>query len=338
MGKYSDKEQKAKEFVDFYYFWLFHYCSRNYWREIVNFLSPKSKLAIGTYSDEQENIVRKIYYAHPLYSMEPCFSYEEMIFREIDELFFETNGASLSKPHQIIEALYNGELLDRVYYKRNTFDSFRVIGTNGAYVSKDGNLRGKLLAEIDLSASISSIIYELSKIKGAKFLSFPNFLDSPQRYDIQENYILNAEIIKEATDASFSKKDDAARAIGLWIWDTLEGESRLCDSFSELWSLICTKEHKNLYIYDNPKLLADTPDIEKITADIDNTDDEFFIKDDNNSFFCVIRKDAPTDIYYVPTLKVFSKLGYAVSDPSVFRRLYRNTKKCIDACEVLSLK
>lgn len=33
-----------------------------------------------------------------------------------------------------------------------------------------------------------------------------------------------------------------------------------------------------------------------------------------------------------------SDLGYAVSDPSVFRRLYRNTKRCITNCEVLSLK
>ena len=30
----SDDEQKAKEHVEFYYFWLFHYCARNYEKEL----------------------------------------------------------------------------------------------------------------------------------------------------------------------------------------------------------------------------------------------------------------------------------------------------------------
>ena len=39
-----------------------------------------------------------------------------------------------------------------------------------------------------------------------------------------------------------------------------------------------------------------------------------------------------------PLTYPLAALGYAASEISVFRRLYRNTKRCIDACEVLSLK
>lgn len=50
------------------------------------------------------------------------------------------------------------------------------------------------------------------------------------------------------------------------------------------------------------------------------------LKNNEEYFFC----DPPRSILDI--------LGYAASEPSVLRRIYRNTKKCIEACEVLSLK
>ena len=31
---HTPEEQKAKEYVDFYYFWLLNYCARNFMKEV----------------------------------------------------------------------------------------------------------------------------------------------------------------------------------------------------------------------------------------------------------------------------------------------------------------
>lgn len=52
-------------------------------------------------------------------------------------------------------------------------------------------------------------------------------------------------------------------------------------------------------------------------------------------------KDLKTNeryFYCEPPKSILDVLGYAASEISVFRRLYRNTKRCIETCEVLSLK
>lgn len=149
-------------------------------------------------------------------------------------------------------------------------------------------------------------------------------MDGPEELtEFFGDYQILANIIKNQTDSAFSVNDDPARTIGLWFWDMLSGPDSIFDfdSFSELWTLITTQDHERFLV--EPYLPPEMLNIPKSQSSL---------------FFVSSLANATDIIKVIPTLQVFSKLGYAASDPAVFRRLYRNTQKCIEACEVLSLK
>ncbi len=160
-----------------------------------------------------------------------------------------------------------------------------------------------------------------------------------------------ASIIKQTTSASFSVKDDAARAIGLWFYDAIEGPFAIFKNFAEAWKTICNEPVVDILVgEDIPSHDYNISDIgedeqwriyheqkidhnETSLADPDNK-----IEQREDVFFTAARKENINITWNIPSREVFAKLGYSASDPSVFRRLYRNTQKCIEACEVLSLK
>lgn len=302
----SEEEQKAKEYVDFYYFWLFHYCGRNYSRELDKRIPHYNGTYDYSVAEQRQNIAQEIYWAHPLSRMYPQFLPGDD-FTEVDELYCEDCSPD-DQPDVILENLYNGIPIKRNIEYNNSYGT-EIIGTNGAFISTDGHLRGTIIAKIDLRAPISSILFELSKLKEERFDSFPNFLDAPPLAGIKGNYTHQYNIIKQMTRASFSVKDDAARAIGLWFYDAIDGSFAIFKSFAEVWKVICKEP----------------------TADI-------LVGSAEDAFFTAARKNNTNLTWAIPSRAVFAKLGYSASDPSVFRRLYRNTQKCIEECEVLSLK
>ncbi len=307
----GEDEKKAKEYVDFYYFWLFHYCGRNYRRELDKRIPHYNGAYDSSVYEQRQGIAQEIYWAHPLSSMHPQFLPDED-FTDIEELFYR-DCASEHLPDALLEKLYEGEPLERNIAHNQPY-GVEIIGTSGAHISTDGHLRGSIIAKIDLRSPVSSILFELSKLKEEKFNSFPNFLDAPPLVGLEGNYVHQANIIKQTTNASFSIKDDAARAIGLWFYDTIEGPFAIFKNFAEVWKTICREP----------------------IADIQFAGDE--AESTDNAFFTAVRGESANGSWNVPSRAVFAKLGYSASDPSVFRRLYRNTQKCIEACEVLSLK
>lgn len=315
-------EEKARKYVEFYYFWKFHYCVRNYWSEIDKLISGGKKKIVLSTSDKQEKTIRKIYYSHPLSRMEPKFPDIGVSYTDLDELVFEDDGATFKKPHHLLSILCADREIDKSFVSDDQPGGISILGTNGAYVDQNGALRGKIIAEIDLSAPLPSISYELSRLQAAKFVKFPDFMDGPEELtEFFGDYQILADIIKNQTDSAFSVKDDPARAIGLWFWDMLSGPDSIFESFSELWTLITTQDQERFLV--EPYLPSEMLNIPKSQSSL---------------FFAASPADATDTIKVIPTLQVFSKLGYAASDPAVFRRLYRNTQKCIEACEVLSLK
>ena len=306
----SEEEQKAKEYVDFYYFWLFHYCGRNYRRELDKRIPHYNGVCDSSVYEQRQNIAQEIYWAHPLSSMHPQFLPNED-FTNLEELFYR-DCASEWLPNAILEKLYDGEHIERNIAYNQPY-GVEIIGTSGAHISTDGHLRGSIIAKIDLRAPVSSILFELSKLKEEKFDSFPNFLDAPPLGGLEGNYMHQASIIKQTTSASFSVKDDAARAIGLWFYDAIEGPFAIFKNFSEVWKTICREPVAGIRFEEDE---ADTME---------------------DAFFSAARNEVDGH-WNLPSRGVFAKLGYSASDPSVFRRLYRNTQKCIEACEVLSLK
>ena len=314
--------EKARKYVEFYYFWKFHYCVRNYWSEIDKLISGgEKKLALST-SDKQEKTIRKIYSAHPLSRMNPKFPDVGVSYTDLDELVFEDDGATFKNPHRLLSILCADREIDKSFVSDDQPGGISILGTNGAYIDQNGVLKGKIIAEIDLSAPLPSISYELSRLQGAKFAKFPDFMDGPEELtEFFGDYQILADIIKNQTNSAFSVNDDPARAIGLWFWDMLSGPHSIFESFSELWTLITTQDHQKFLI--EPYLPHEMLNIPKSQSSL---------------FFAASPAEATDTIKVIPTLQVFSKLGYAASDPSVFRRLYRNTQKCIEACEVMSLK
>lgn len=344
----NEEEQKAKEYVDFYYFWLFHYCGRNYSRELNKRIPHYNGVYDSSVDEQRQLIAQEIYGAHPLSSMHPQFFPGED-FADIDDLF-EQDCASESLPNVILEKLYTGEEL-RKNITYNSQYGVEIIGTSGAHISTDGHLRGSIIAKIDLRAPVSSILFELSKLKEEKFDSFPNFMDAPTLGELEGNYVHQASIIKQTTSASFSVKDDAARAIGLWFYDAIEGHFAIFKNFAEAWNTICKVPVEDILVGDDiPSHDYNNSDMGKdeqlclfheqyfANNETDLTDSENEIEQGDDVFFVAARKENTKITWDIPSREVFAKLGYSASDPSVFRRLYRNTQKCIEACEVLSLK
>lgn len=334
-------EEKSKKIVEFYCFWKFHYCTRNFWLEIDRVVNNGSKNAVRTISDEHKIILKKIYLAHPLSRMGPKF-FEGEDYNEIDEILAAGNGITFQKPHEFLELLCMDGEPDKSYIEDDFHGCLKILGTNGMYISKNGELRGKIIAEIDLSSSLDSISLEISRLKQARFQEFPNFVDSPEFNSLDADPNLVAKLIKMKSDSSFSVNDDPARAIGLWFWDMLCGPEPVFENFAELWSVIATQKNDKFYIGDNIQELIsnDFIECESKYKDVFNINEQYdMLLTSRSQFFTGITPiDCPIELKIIPTIKAFSKLGYAASDPSVFRRLYRNTAKCIEACEVLSLK
>ena len=317
----SALEDKNRKYVEFYYFWKFHYCVRNYWSEIDKILTGGERKRILSVPEKHEKIIRKIYYSHPLSRMDPKFPDDGVSFTELDDLIFEDDGATFSNPHHLLSILCSGREIDKSFVSDDHAGGIIILGTNGSYVDENGALRGKIIAEIDLSSPLPSIAYEISRLQATKFAKYPDFMDGPELSAFFGDYQVLADIIKEHTNSSFSVNDDSARAIGLWFWDMLAGPEPIFKSFAELWAIITRQDHENFLIEKNtPCKTINIPDSQ------------------NQLFQIVSRNGMPDTVKILPTLQVFTKLGYAASDPAVFRRLYRNTQKCIEACEVLSLK
>lgn len=333
--------EKAKKFVEFYYFWKFHYCVRNFWIEIDKVLTGGKKAA-KLPSFHKVKILERIYTSHPLSRMQPAFPPVGAIYGDIDELVFDDDGATFAVPHHIIDILLSGRELDKSFVSDDQHSGMTILGTNGISISGDGKLRGKIIAEIDLSSPLDSITLEISRLKKAKFKKVSEVFDFVPELDIYGDYQILADIIRKATHSSFSANDDPARAIGLWFWDMLSGPDSIFVNFAELWALITTGQNEKFYIAD-----LDDEMFQSIVEKMLNRDDcdEYVnnhpprqIFSDKAFFRRAVFLDDTEKSRIILTPQVFVKLGYAVSDPSVFRRLYRNTAKCIEACEVLSLK
>lgn len=301
----STEEQKAKEYVDFYYFWLFHYCSRNYENELKNHLPPLTASNFSEAYSQRHQLAQTIYYGHPLSSMYPHFLNDD--YTDVDDLF-DGDCVPFEHPTHLLEKLYDKQPISREVQRDGDY-GMKVIGTSGAHLSSKGHLRGKVIAKIDLRLPNSVILYELSKLRETKFDKFPDFCDAPDLFGLQGNFLHESEIIKKTTNASFAVKDDAARAIGLWFWDTIDAHA-MVETFADAWKLI-----------------------------VGTVPEGFILSESEDGWpFGTVSFNGVEHAYPVPSLKVLTQLGYSSSDPSVFRRIYNRTKKCIEECEVLSLK
>lgn len=364
----NDDKQKAKEHVEFYYFWLFHYCARNYEKELRRKLpqaiqkpltsnkklNPPSGTGVKTFCyakgrniqegikaltqemennlslsdctaasqhmkeyveplinyldrlEERNNLAENIYYGHPLSRMDPCF-WDEKDFTKVNSLF--EAGAPSDRPELILQSLYEDEMILRIFYLSKN-EGIEVLGTSGAHISEEGHLRGNIIIKFDLNSPEFTLQHYISQLKKRKFDSFPSYLDAPDLHPHFDDYMSQYEIIKKTTQSSFAVKDDAARAVGLWFWDAINS-IKIVDSMANAIRLI------------NKQPVSGVTYIKE--------------EEDKLPFFEISVKGHP-EAYSIPSMNVLRRLGYGASDPSVFRRLYRNTQKCIEACEVLSLK
>ena len=355
----SAEELKAKEYVDFYYFWLFNYCGRNFQKEIE---LRGLECASENYKEfkQKEEAARTIYWGHPLRNIYPQIADYEDPTGVIDDLYSFVGDATRYKPSTILESLYDGVPLGRGARKAQG-GGVKILGTDRAHVSTDGHLRGYVIARIDLLAPIDSVIFELSKLKETKFESFPDFLSCPVGGEPPQdtgNYIHQKDFIKRNTQASFAVKDDEARAIGLWFWDVIDGPKAIFKNFAEAWKVTQGEKVPDILVGDeipDGRSFPTEEEIKSISTEIDALFKELgeqlsaarkHEEKEKNKwegvFYEAINKDQASNkfkiVFKVPSRTVFTKFGYSVSDPSRIRTLYRNTKKCIEACEVLSLK
>jgi len=333
------EEQKAKEYVDFYYFWLFNYCTRSCCREI----DEKAPRLRGEHSAKEhaqrEGLARATYQRHLLSRIHPqIYDFEEVTGGVlVDNLSFVGN-ATPNNPSTILEMLYDDAPICRGAKKAQS-SGLEVLGTDKASLSTDGRLGGYIIAKIDLLAPINDILAELLKLQETKFDFFPASLaapicGTPPRSIPGYIYLQQSNTIKQAGKASFAVKDDAARAIGLWFWDVIDGSRAIFKDFAEAWRVTCGEQVSDILVAGSTSCDPD-PETKSFTDRVERLRGYKLRQDD--AFFYVAHRKNCWQEFAVPSRQVFTKLGYSCSDPAVFRRLHRNTKRCIDACEVLSL-
>lgn len=363
----EEEQQKAQEYVGFYYFWLFHYCARNYEKELQNKLpphiekpatsgqkiSPSKETKIELYHDvkikdfvegaeefkqeminnlslsdattahnhmkeyieplasyldrlnERDSLAEDIYFGHPLSRLAPNLAGDRG-FTKVNSLF--DSGAPSNFPELILQRLYEDDPLARIF-SLSSNEGMELLGTSNAHISNDGHLRGNIIIKFDLNSPECVLLQFISQLKKQKFDSFPQYIDFPSSSIRYDDYASQYEIIKKTTNSSFAVKDDAARAVGLWFWDAINS-IKIVDSMAKAIRLI-----------DREPILGVT-----------------YANEEDNPPFSQVSLDHHSGTFLIPSRDVFRKLGYGASDPSVFRRLYRNTQKCIEACEVLNLK
>ena len=344
----TPEEQKAKEYVDFYYFWLFNYCTRNYKRELIKQL-PILDHNLPNYK-QRTDIARKIYWRHPIRGLSPqIYDYEDPTSGVVEDNLSSVGGATPDRPTTILETLYDEKDLYRGARKAPAC-GLEILGTDRASISSDGRLGGYIIAKIDLLAPVDDIVAALLQIKQTRFECFPNFIDTPIGAIYSEDmpggfYIQQSNKIKQAGKASFAVKDDAARALGLWFWDVIDGEKKIFANFADTWKTIQGDQVKGISILRRSEYMILSSSVLRSMCVGINKDDQYEFNDcfkntpswQDDAFFFAASSDNPDRKIAVPSPNVFAKLGYSCSEPSTIRRLYRNTKNCIDTCEVLSL-
>jgi hypothetical protein len=291
----TKEELKAKEYVDFYYFWLFHYCGRNYSRELSKRLPLQEE-------QQREDIAENIYWGHLFSTMFPQFISG---FANVDDLFLEGTRAPENAPYTLLQILYKELPIEKDIQRNPDYNyGMEILGTSGAHLSTEGHLRGRVIVSIDLNAPNSVLLYELSKLRDTTFEAFPKYFDAPNIYDLQGGYLHESKVIKQITNASFAVKDDAAKAIGLW--DILDGKYAIFHNFAEVWGVISGASVENILIGDEvPLAEPEKGTDEAVLSLIKNKDETRFAPcgwtqvetntlhtPDGNLFFKVKRKGA----------------------------------------------
>ncbi|MBQ3059528.1 MAG: hypothetical protein IJD16_04330 [Desulfovibrio sp.] len=303
----SEKELEAQKYISFYEFWLFNYCVRSYFQTLEKHIPEIDDI------DDKEIYAERIFKGHPLSNFNMNMRIGEYTNYKNMIPGFLSDVVSWEYPETLLCKLYRNEQIVRWYpiYNHHTKkDYFKILGTRNAHLSPHGKLRGHIIVDIDITAPIEFIFNEIEKIKKHTFLKFPNFVDCTYGIDNCEgNYILSKKVIKKITRCSFAEKDHA-RAIGLWFYDVIDC-NKFFSSFAEAWNVIHIKakgfEISKTESEDNVPLLR--------------------------------AKNRETEISCnVPSTEVLARLGYAGSDEATLRRIYNRTKKCVEDCEVLSLK
>ena len=353
----SDEKLKAKEYVDFYYFWLYQYGLRKqqkYQREMrISILKQVLALAKRTKfkpSAEHEKLFGNIDHEYSLFEQDACLqklnfdllpttlshrcdrwcenskcaAREEIISlgEKYDEIEYNIPDWGLygqllvidevdTHADSILLALLDGEYSifhcsgDRALVQRDSKKfGIDVIGSQDISLTQKGTLTGTLLISIDLSAPKSFLFHEIEQLKEMTFKAKPSYQELAMSVGYEDtNYPLEYALISAIDGVAFSPKDSKARALGLWLYDTIDVERR----YTSVAEALSSFREGTWY---------------KESAWSNRSQD--FIEEEVD----------PGWLYSFP----LAALGYANSEISVFRRLYRNTKKCIEACEVLSLK
>lgn len=339
--KRAAEEKAAKEYVEPYYFWLFNYCGRNYRREI-DLLLPPIKKGIRELDKKREESAGKIYWEHRFSSMSPQFLKEKDYYTSITSLLSSAGGAGELSPCAILASLYNGKILERGV-KSASKCGVEILGIGNAHLSSDGTLQGQVIAQIDLHAPISAILFELSRIKEKKFDAFPRLSDVSDLSKLPENYPDHKKVIKQTTKASFSSKAENKRAVGLWLWDAIDGPRAVFDNLTDAWKAI--RGEKVGYILTKGES-PETPIRSRhfpskgLFAQMEAKAQEAKQEYDAEMlgvFFDVAHRDKPEDFFTVPGYKLLERFKIDITDERYLRRLYLRTKCCIDECEVLTL-
>ena len=330
--KLTEAEQ-AKEYVEFYYFWRFNYCARNYRRAINRLVAVEQK--ISDKDKKREVAASEKYWEHPLSKMSPNFGKSAGRYTSIDGLLSDAGGIK-ELSCDFLKTLISQETVVRKVVRAQS--AVELLGVCKKMPS-GGYLGGEIVAKIDLSEPTHVILFELSRLRKASLKSFSSFF-CPSYQILPKDYIAQRDLIKNTLQTDFSQKAEAGRAIGLWFWDAVDGSRAIFKNFSQAWKAVLgDKAIKTLTGEALPPQPPRRPPHPKsILAEahalVEQSKREEKAKW-KNLFFDIAAEDRPQEIFTCPSLEAFKNLKYTSDEERYFRRLYDTAKACIEACEVL---
>lgn len=313
------EQERKKDYVRFYYFWITQYAGRF---EILKKeeLDKERKESLSKFFIEYcENCknVHKIINENEFIAKEkricfvPRLCKEECIYADklnkiseeqeykYNEIELYSRGwrnpreGTLWSGETIISGLTEGEDLEWLLYDcegRQGSYGVKLIGGNDITLDDQGKIKNKLIFEIDFSVPNNIIFAQLDALKNKKYTLIPTFLTIQNQLELNaEKYDIEYEMIKSLSGDKFNHNNFISRALGIYIWDSIH---------TTQWD------------------------------DMPTTQNGGKCKDVKNSIELLLEK----------TPDILDTLGYSNSELTVFRRLYRKTKECIEKCEVLSMR
>lgn len=359
--------EKDSDIVRFYYYWLYQYCTRNFYRAYEHDLERLAYL-----SQDSERNDAKCNHNHSEITSSSCHDPKGSPVHQTPNDPKDFALYDLRDPLDIFWDVCNN-IKNR--YFLSLFNKHKISRFSKSIIFLEENTERyelkmvpseTILLQIAQRGNIEHGLTIENKIRGIKVIGtagayIDNYKHINGKIIAEIDISLPAETIKKQIEAIKQKEFECfPKSMDVFTEDNDD------DFAAQLFFISENKEAKfkpddipraiGLYFWDmiNSGFVKDVPTLLKLINRDEVKGYEYISVSSNDTIYDEFPPDDEPTPYeestpienvkrginyaYIPDNVVWGKLGHSASDERVFRRIYSRTRECIDKCEVLSFK